>query len=229
MTSSNEPRRIVITGTDTEIGKTFVGCAVARAAVKLGFRVVGIKPVESGCDDLAVADRDGRLLALATGQHSPREALQSFGPPVAPPVAAKRAGVRLDQHRWLEQIRRAEKGADLLLVEGAGGLLSPLTEEENIRDLALVLDAAAILVGADRLGTLNHVLLTVESLSRAGIGLEAIVLSAPERTDASTGNNRQELVNRLSCPVFELPRCSPAAAVLALGSLAAQLCTPNGA
>ncbi len=174
--------------------------------------MVAIKPVESGCDLLTPEERDGSRLAAATGQSAPHEALQSFGPAVAPPVAARAVSVELSLESWLEAIRDHAHGADLVLVEGAGGLLSPLTDTADTRDLVRSLGAEVLLVAADRLGVLNQVLLTVEALDRSGAGVVAVVLSAPREPDASTGRNQEELERRLAVPIVPLPRCSEAEA-----------------
>jgi dethiobiotin synthetase len=169
---------------------------------------VAVKPVESGCGEDPDGE-DGVLLARATGQIAPERALVRLGSPVAPPEAADREGVKLDPDLWLDEIRRASEGADLVLVEGAGGLLSPLTWDYDALDLARELGAGALLVGADRLGTQNHVLLCERTLAAEGVPLLGVVLSAPGEPDASTGTNGAALRRlRPGLRLCEVPRLS---------------------
>ena len=172
-------RIILVTGTDTGVGKTVVAAGVARCLASRGVRVVAIKPVESGCLAEATNTEDGVILARATGQLEPKAALTRLRNPVAPPVAADREGVRLDSRRWLERIRKLSETADIVLIEGAGGLLSPLSWDDTARDLALRLDANVIVVASDRLGTLNHILLTLEVLEKSDVPVLGVVFSAP--------------------------------------------------
>ena len=184
---------VVITGTDTAVGKTMVAAGLARALVNRGVDVRAVKPVESGTLAEPAAGEDGAILAGATGQAQPRQALTRLRAPLAPPVAAADEGVRLDMDDWCAEIRRYAEAADLVLVEGAGGLLSPLTWTETSRELAKKLGARAVLVAADRLGTLSHTLMAMEVLEQAGVPIAAIVFSAPASADPSTGRNAEAL------------------------------------
>ena len=182
-------RALLITGTDTGVGKTWVGRALGHALARQGRRVVAVKPVEMGCAHLAPHEEDGALLAAATGQAEPREALYRFDTDVAPAVAADAAGTPLDLDAMLLRIEALADGADVLLLEGSGGLLTPFTWEWTIVDVARSVSAAALLVGSDRLGTINLALMTLSALELAGIGVAGMVLITPEVPDASTGTN----------------------------------------
>jgi dethiobiotin synthetase len=202
-------RFVLVTGTDTSVGKTVVAAGLARCLVRLGRPVLAVKPVESGCGLGPREAEDGALLAEATGQIEPREALTRLAKPVAPPLAASAEGVVLDPRGWCDEIRRLAAGRDVVLVEGAGGLLSPLAPDFNARDLARELGASAFVVATDRLGCLNHVLLTVEALRSERVPLSGVVLSAPAEPDESTGTNGAALREVLASPrVLELPRLS---------------------
>jgi 8-amino-7-oxononanoate synthase len=197
---------VVVTGTDTEIGKTFVTAGLARHLTARGHRVVAVKPVESGTrGDNAHEREDGVVLARATGQTTPRAALQRLTAPVAPPVAADVENILLDPEGWCNTITGLAKGVDLVLVEGAGGLFSPLAHGWTALDLARRLQARVLVVGADRLGTLNHTRLTLAALETAGVGVLGVVLSAPASADASTGRNRDVLA-RGGQKVTDVPR-----------------------
>ncbi|HET7468186.1 MAG TPA: dethiobiotin synthase [Gemmatimonadales bacterium] len=198
---------LLITGTDTAVGKTWVARALSHALVAAGRKVVAVKPVETGCDPSGSHLEDGALLAAATGQAEPRAALFRFTAPIAPALAAEREGQDIDLDALVLQIEAVSQGADVLLVEGAGGLLSPITWEWTVVDLARSLGAAALVVAADRLGTINHTQLTLSALELAGIPLTGVVLTAPETPDESTGTNAAS-VARLSGldHVLSLPR-----------------------
>jgi dethiobiotin synthetase len=119
-------------------------------------------------------------------QSSPRAALTRLAKPVAPPLAAEAEGTVLSLDSWTSAIDRLSDENDLVLVEGAGGLLSPLTWQATLRDLIRSSGARALVVASDRLGSINHALLTMEALGRAAIG---VVFSAPANRDESTGTN----------------------------------------
>jgi dethiobiotin synthetase len=180
---------VVVTGTDTGVGKTWAGRALAMALRKAGRTVVAIKPVESGCSGEPSHLEDGALLAAATGQTEPRQALRRFRAPVAPALAADSEGGSLDLDELAAEIEQASKHADLLLLEGAGGVLAPLAWDWSALDLARLFEASALVVGSDRLGVVNHTLLTLSALDLAGIRVAGVVLTAPATPDASTGQN----------------------------------------
>lgn len=206
--SQHQNQLYVVAGTDTEVGKTTAACALLVALRRSGLSVVGIKPVESGtATQERRADEDGRRLAAAAQQSEPIEALQRLAAPLAPPVAARDEGITLEPQSWIERIRERSRSADITFIEGAGGLLSPLAEGFDSRDLATALDAPVLLVASDSLGTLNHTFLTVEALELAGCQLAAIIFSAPKTPDASTGRNASVIARRFdNIPVVTLPR-----------------------
>jgi dethiobiotin synthase len=180
---------LLITGTDTGVGKTWVGQALGRALTSTGRRVVAIKPVETGCSDGTAHAEDGALLAAATGQAEPRAALHRFAAAVAPALAAEAEGETIDLDALILRIETLAEGADLVLIEGAGGLLSPFTWEWTVVDLARSLGATVLVVGADRRGVINHAQLTLSALELAGLEVTGLVLTAPRTPDASTGTN----------------------------------------
>jgi dethiobiotin synthetase len=172
--------------------------------------------VETGCAGEVSHLEDGALLAAATGQAEPRAALLRFTAPVAPALAAEREGEPIDLDGLVLEIERLSDGADVLLVEGAGGLLSPITWEWTMVDLARAIGASALVVAMDRLGTINHTQLTLSALELAGLDLTGVVLTAPETPDASTGTNAAAIA-RLSGldEVLSLPRAADPSAVVA--------------
>lgn len=196
-------RTLVIAGTDTGVGKTFVGAALARALSMTGRYVVAMKPVETGCDGDGRSAEDGRILAAATGQAEPLEALVRLEAAVTPAMAADLEGVELDFAALLARVRDLAAGADVTIVEGAGGVLAPLTWRYNTRDLARELEASVILVASDRLGTINHTLLTLSGLASHRVA--ALVLNAPEVPDASTGTNAEAIRMHANALRIEVP------------------------
>jgi dethiobiotin synthetase len=205
--SRDAPQIIFVTGTDSGVGKTFVGCALARGLVARGLRVRATKVVETGVAALAQADEDGVRLARATGQDHPLQALHRFRTPVAPAVAADLEGGRLDFDSTVLEVERVAVGTEVTLVETAGGLLAPLAWDWTMVDLAEALGAMVLVVGANRLGTINHTLLTLGALELGGVRPAGVVLSAAETADESTPTNR-DAIARLSGldRVLELPR-----------------------
>jgi dethiobiotin synthetase len=205
--SQDEPQIIFVTGTDSGVGKTFVGCALALGLVARGLRVKAIKVVETGVPASPREDEDGVRLARATGQAHPRHALHRFRTPVAPAVAADLEGGRLDLDTTVLEVERIAEGTDVTLVETAGGLLAPLAWDWTIVDLAESLGALVLVVGANRLGTINHTLLTLGALELGGVRPAGVVLSAAASPDESTPTNGAAIA-RLSGldRVLELPR-----------------------
>jgi dethiobiotin synthetase len=196
-TAPPPPNVTLITGTDTGVGKTWVGCALCRALVAAGQRVLAVKPIETGCGGVASPNEDGVLLAAATGQGAPREALVRLKEPVAAAVAAELEGVMIDFQGLVDRIRGYAASYQLTLVEGTGGVLAPLTWHDNLLDLAHGLDARVLVVSSDRLGTINHTLLTLRVLKAEKIPVLGVVLTTPEHPDASTRSNA-DAIRRLS-------------------------------
>lgn len=155
---------VIITGTDTGVGKTVVTAAIAAAASSVGLRVAVVKPAQTGTATGEESDVD--VVRRLAGPDSART-LVSYPDPLAPLPAARVAGVEpLDRDAVVDAVRADAKDHDLVLVEGAGGLLVPMGREWTIADLATTLGAPAVVVARAGLGTLNHTALTLEALSR---------------------------------------------------------------
>ncbi len=177
-------RTLFVTGTDTGVGKTVVCAALAAALRHAGVRVRALKPVASGCAPGTSGD-DAALLSLADGH--PAEAAVALQAPLSPHLAAHAEGVSLTLPALLEWIRLRE--AEVTLVEGVGGWAVPLGAGCRISDLALAFGAPVLVVARNRLGVLNHALLTVEAVLRSGLPLAGIVLTPPELDDIATSHN----------------------------------------
>jgi dethiobiotin synthetase len=156
-----------------------------------------VKPIESGCGEGSREGEDGALLATATGQREPCHALVRLREPIAPALAAEHEGVSLDVDALSSRIRAMGTGFDVVLVEGAGGLLSPLSWTRDVTHIARTLEARVLLVSSDRLGVLHHVRASVKVLLDGWLLPAGIVLSAPAEPDASTGTNAMALARVL--------------------------------
>jgi dethiobiotin synthetase len=197
---------LLVTGTGTGIGKTFVACALAYGLRARGRTVAVMKPVETG---VASAPEDALRLRAAAADPA---ALDDVCPyrlraPLAPAVAARAEGVMIDLARLESLIRRRRTAADVLLVEGAGGLLVPIVDGVTYADLAARLGLPLLVVAANRLGTVNHCALTARVAESVGLTALGFVLSqpTPER-DASAATNAATIrsLTGLSC-LGELP------------------------
>jgi dethiobiotin synthetase len=176
-------RGLFITATDTGVGKTEVTCALLAAARAAGVDAVGMKPAQSGHDPGEPSDAD--RLRAAAGAVEPLEAIcpYTFGAPLAPAVAARLEGATVSMARILDATRALAARHAAVLVEGAGGLMTPLTERETYAELAVALALPVLVVARAGLGTVNHVALTVEALRRRGLALAGIVLNRTSPTD----------------------------------------------
>jgi dethiobiotin synthetase len=187
-------RGLFVTATDTGVGKTEVACALLREARGRGLDAVPMKPAQSGVVAGEPSDAE-RLLEAADGVE-PLSAVcpYSLAAPLAPAVAARLEGVEISFGRVVDGARALGERHDAVLVEGAGGLLVPLTERETYADLAVALALPVLIVARAGLGTVNHVALTVEALRRRGLAIAAIVLNrtGPE-DDPSVPTNAGEI------------------------------------
>jgi dethiobiotin synthetase len=189
--------RILITGTGPRVGKTWVGQALALALRSAGKPVVAVKPVETGCSGPPGDREDGVVLARATGQSQPTHAIFRLPEAVPPTLSSDRSGITIDFDGLVLKLERYGEKAEYLLIEGSGGLLEPVTWEWNMVDVARALGACAVVVAVDRVGTINHSLLTLSALELAGVPCAGVVLTTPEAPDQSTGTNAAAIV-RLS-------------------------------
>ena len=198
---------IFVVGTDTGVGKTRVAAAVARALMRDGRRVGVLKPVATGAtregDAWCCDDAERLIEAVGGGLPVERVAPILFEEPLAPCVAARRAGTPLLQadveSATAEAIDWWAGRADVMVVEGVGGLLCPLAEGTTVADLAVALDYPLLIVARRGLGTLNHTLLTVEAARQRGLRVAGLVLNSPEPEtgSAAESTNAIELARRL--------------------------------
>ncbi len=208
------PLNLFVTGTDTDVGKTVLTVLLTRTLRERGTDVLAVKPFCSGARD------DAETLWAAQGQERRDEegppvlSLDAVNPwyfrePLTPLLAARRAGCPVTFGEATAFLRNSGLGREVLIVEGAGGLLSPLAEGCDARGLIARLKAVPIVVAANRLGVLNHVLLTWEALSPGARRAAQLVLMEPSRTDVVARTNGEMLAERLGPErVHRMPRLS---------------------
>lgn len=199
---------VFITGTSTDVGKTFIATAIARQLCQQDISVIPRKPVESGCtrqgDNLI--PEDASALKEAANYQGPLSDVcpYQFEPAISPLRAAHLANKTLTTEQLLSTCQQgSEQG--FLLVEGAGGFYSPLTENGLNADLAAALQLPVLLVADDRLGVINQVLLNAEAIQLRGLELVAVVLNQLDADRDEHMDNSADLRERLDCPVFTIP------------------------
>jgi dethiobiotin synthetase len=191
---------LFVTGSDTGVGKTFVACALATLFRRRGRRVAVMKPIETGVER---EPEDAVRLRQAAGDPAPLDDICPYRlrAPLAPAVAAGLENVIIDVDRLVALAARRAAGADILLIEGAGGLLVPVIGTLTYLDIAARLAAPLLIVGANRLGTINHCALTARVARDAGLRVSGFVLSQPSpATDASASSNAEMIAALTGLP-----------------------------
>jgi dethiobiotin synthetase len=175
-------RGVFVTATDTGVGKTYLSAAIAAELRRQGLSVGVAKPVLTGLDDPGPHDHE---LLGATPAYT-------FAPPVSPHLAAELAGLELDPAVLLANARAAAEGHDVIVVEGVGGLLVPLTRTWSVRDLAHELGLPVVLAARPALGTINHVRLTLEAAR--DLDVRAVVLTPWPAAPSVVEESNRELL-----------------------------------
>jgi dethiobiotin synthetase len=191
-----------ITGTDTGVGKTVLTALLARYLREHGVNAAALKPVGSG------ARADARVLQAALAGTLTLDEINPwhFRAPIAPLLAARREHRRVRLADARVQVRKMQNHFDVVLVEGAGGLLSPLGADFDSCDLLAALRATPVVVGPNRIGVVNQVLLTLGALPRSVAAKARVVLMSPPRPDVSTKTNAGLLAEFFDAKrIFELP------------------------
>lgn len=218
-----------ITGTDTGVGKTVVTALLASMFGKRGLRVGVMKPVETGCprEGDHLVPQDSLFLRQVSGCTAPQELVTpyTFAQPLAPAIAAELAGITIE----MEHIRRCYEQLlalhDVVLVEGAGGLLVPLTAQLSMHDIAIELQLPILIVACNRLGTINHTSLTVtvaRELSQV-LGIVLNHIQAPDDGDLAEQTNADALRRWGKAPLLGQVPYMPIVTVEALSYLGEQL------
>lgn len=186
---------VLVVGTGTDVGKTHVTCALLRAAVDGGVAALGWKPVASGAHG---AYGDDALAHAVAARAAPVAPMHVFEPPVSPHLAARAAGAHISVEALVDRARSLATTCEVLFVETAGGLFSPMNDAHANDQLARALAPdRTLLVAPDRLGVLHDVAATEIAARARHVELSVAVLSAPPAPDASTGTNAAELATCL--------------------------------
>ncbi|MBW3600994.1 MAG: dethiobiotin synthase [Planctomycetes bacterium] len=208
--STKPAKGLFITGTDTGVGKTYVAALIAKSLAAEGLRVGVYKPAASGC-----GDHDGRRISEdaeqlweAAGRPASLSQVcpQMFLAPLAPHLAARAEGKEINAELLRAGLSAWADRCDIVLVEGAGGLMSPLSDDDYVADLALEFGYPLVVVAPNVLGVINQTLQTLitASVFREGVPVAGVVLNhvRPAKGDASTATNLAELQRRCVPPVL---------------------------
>jgi dethiobiotin synthetase len=203
-----------VTGTDTEVGKTLVSCALLHHLRGRHTRVVGMKPVAAGTLDLPGGpDNEDAVALRAAGSLAVPRALDNpycLPLPLSPHLAARAAGQTIDVDVLVDRYRQLAALADAVVVEGAGGFHVPLNDTQTGADLAERLALPVVLVVGMRLGCLNHALLTAEAVRARGLRLAGWVANRIDPGMSSVDDNIATLAARLGAPLWaDVPRMMP--------------------
>jgi dethiobiotin synthetase len=196
-----KPTGIFVTGTDTGVGKTLVSVSLVKALVRHGSRVSVMKPIASGSEHTPAGLRNADALALAAASNvaAPYAAVNPycFEPAISPHIAAEEAGIEVDMRLIRRSFDSLAAGADLVVVEGAGGWYAPISDSQAMSDLPKLLGVPVLLVVGLRLGCLNHALLTKRAIEAGGSELVGWVANSIDPTLERRAENLSSLERRL--------------------------------
>ncbi|HMU63414.1 MAG: dethiobiotin synthase [Nitrosomonas sp.] len=198
-----------VTGTDTNVGKTLVSCSLIHAFAKTGRSVVGMKPIAAGCENGRWLDVD-QLSAASTRQFD-RAVINSYHllAPVAPQIAANYEAVDIDIAVIQQAFHIVQKAVDIVIVEGVGGFVVPLTSQTDTSDLAVALNLPVVMVVGLRLGCLNHALLTAEAIRARRLPLVGWVANMIDPQMDDIAENIEVLKGRLVSPLIGILPYNP--------------------
>jgi dethiobiotin synthetase len=197
-------RGLFVTGTDTGVGKTHASVALLRGLVACGRRAVGMKPVAAGVDAGAEANADVVALARAGNVDAPLDERNpfAFDAAIAPHVAARREGRAIDLARIADAYARLAARADVIVIEGAGGPLVPLSARTDMLDIAACLKAPVLLVVGVRLGCLNHALAAELAVRARGLDLAGWIANRIDPSMEAADDSVAALAHRLPAPLI---------------------------
>ena len=201
---------IFVTGTNTEVGKTYVSVLAAKWLRSRGVDVGVMKPVETGCVEIdgrrVAADAQALVASAGVTDEMSLVAPCTLRKPLAPLVAAELEGASIDPELILASFRELASRHSFMIVEGAGGLLVPLTDRYNMLDMAEEMQLPLLVVAASKLGAINHSLLTLDAARARGVPVSALVLNfLTPHPDEAQQTNAMTLRDLVSEPVLELP------------------------
>ena len=201
---------LFITGTDTDVGKTYISSQIVACLHANNINVVPRKPIESGCKLIegTLHPDDAQQYFLAVQQSVSLDDICPYR--FEPPISPQRAARLVNQPINVEQAHQAcianINDDDFLVVEGAGGFYSPLCEDGLNADLAEALQLPVLLVANDQLGCINHILLTMEAIQKRKLEISAVVLNGKNQTHDASMNNADDLKSLFEVPVFTVSK-----------------------
>ena len=198
---------VFITGTDTEVGKTFYSERLLHSLNAQGLRTAAMKPLASGAEghDEKLRNADALVLQQAANTSFSYELCNPycFKAAIAPHLAAKQAGVRIDADVILRAYEQLQQQADVTVVEGVGGWLVPLDEDQTVADLVQAMGLPVVLVVGMRLGCINHALLTVENIKQRGVSLLGWVANVMDPNMSHLHENIESIAQRIQAPLLD--------------------------
>ena len=193
---------VFITGTNTGVGKTFIAGGLARVWYERGKRVGVMKPVESGCERLngGLQPHDALFLKKMSSSIEDLDLINPYRleQPLAPSIAAELEGVEVDLKKIKKNYQQLELRNDLVLVEGVGGLLSPLYENFTNADLIRILGIPVVVIAGNGLGTINHTLLTVKCALTGGLTVLGIIINNPGNFPDASAETNPQIIEKLA-------------------------------
>ena len=207
-----------ITGSGTEIGKTFVTAALIRELRRRGRPVAALKPVASGFDPAQAAASDPGVLLAALGEPLSAETLNRIAPwrfraPLSPYMAAARENRAIDFAALIAHSRNAiAEAPSTLLIEGVGGVMVPLDERHTVLDWIAALRIPAILVGGSYLGAISHALTALDALRSRSLAIATLVVNETPRSSVALDETAATITRFADVPVITLPRLAQASA-----------------
>lgn len=204
---NSQSRALFVTGTDTDVGKTFVSSIIVRELREASLRVGAFKPACSGSEpntDGQPEWRDVMTLADAAGAEPDRVCPQCFEYPAAPPIAAAREGRRVDLDLIDAGLAWWQEHADLIVVEGVGGFCCPLTESKTLADWVKRLAIPVLVVVDNRLGAINHAILTVEAIRTRQLQVAGVVMNdaSPDVDQLVANTNAEQIQTHADVPIL---------------------------
>lgn len=193
-------RGVLVTGTDTGVGKSILSGALIAAMVAAGEQVRAHKPVVTGLEEgraAALWPADHELLGMLAGMAPEEVSPVRLQPALSPHLAARLAGLPIEPQALVAAARKTGGEGTTVVVEGVGGLLVPLCEDFTVRDLAVALGLPVVIASRPGLGTINHTLLSVEAARAAGLDVRAVVLTPWPAEPGTMERSNRETIERL--------------------------------
>ena len=193
---------LFITGTDTEIGKTFISSILIRLLIEKNLNVIGMKPIASGAKNIGGVLKNEDALSLINASNVTADYKNInpyvFEPAISPHIAAEDAGVEINLEKIKDNFNFLEKKSDVVIVEGVGGWHAPLSLHTTVADLAKELNQPIILVVGLRLGCLNHALLTAQAIRQSGLPIAGWIANHVKDNFSSAEKNIETLKHFLN-------------------------------